>query len=262
MTRHSEKIYAKPALRPLYWLALLLLAVALYLLSFLPRRLSGRYYHFLGRYWCRLFIKALGIELERVYRNKKPLPEHYILIANHPSVLEDFAIPALFDVYPLAKAGVRDWYVLGRMSDYAGTIFVKRGSKDSRKAALQAMLQAVRAGKNLVVFPEGGCKGRRIYHEFKTGAFDVSLQSGVPVLPVFLQYLDEDVFEWTDQSMPRMLWQIFTARDRRVIYHVFDAMLPEDFNESEAFARHAHDCYLQWEQEEVDEKKDPPLPPG
>ncbi len=47
------------------------------------------------------------------------LPEQYILVANHPSALEDFGVPALFDIYPLAKAGVRDWFILGRISDYA-----------------------------------------------------------------------------------------------------------------------------------------------
>lgn len=250
MTRFPQKLF----LLSLYWLSLIILAVFLYLLSFLPRALSGRYYHFLGRYWCRLFVNALGVELKLIHKNKKPLPGQYILIANHPSVLEDFAIPALFDVYPLAKEGVRDWYVLGRMSDYAGTIFVKRRNSDSRHAALQAMLDAAGSGKNLVVFPEGGCKGRRIYKEFKTGAFDVSLQTGVPILPVFLQYADEDVFEWHEQTLLQMLWQIFTAKNKQVNYHVFDAIEPGEFKDKEAYARHVHTRYLQWEKELIAER--------
>jgi len=245
----NARTLQKLFLLPFYWLALMVLAVILYLLSFLPRVFSGRYYHFLGRFWCRLFVNALGVELKLIHKNSKPLPEHFILIANHPSVLEDFAIPALFDVYPLAKEGVRSWYVLGRMSDYAGTIFVRRSSSDSRHAALQAMLEATRAGKNLVVFPEGGCKGRRIYREFKTGAFDVSLKTGVPVLPVLLQYVDEDVFEWRDQTLLQMLWQIFTAANKQVNYYVFDAISPAGFDSKEAFAEHVHSLYLRWEKE-------------
>ncbi|MBE9567326.1 MAG: 1-acyl-sn-glycerol-3-phosphate acyltransferase, partial [Proteobacteria bacterium] len=177
---------------PLTWLFLIAMSLLLYLLSHLPRTFSGRYYHRLSRFWCRIFIRALAVDLRLIHKNDRPLPEQYILVANHPSVLEDFAIPALFDVYPLAKEGVRQWFVLGRISDYAGTIYVKRDSAQSRQAALQALIDVVRSGKNIVIFPEGGCKGRHIHTHFQSGAFDISLHSGIPVLPVFLQYVDQD----------------------------------------------------------------------
>ena len=150
-------------LLPIIWLWLLTLCLLLYVLSHLPRFFSGRYYHFLSRYWCGIFVRALDVDLRLVHKNLKSLPEHFILIANHPSALEDFAIPALFDIYPLAKEGVRNWIVLGRISDYAGTIYVKRGDAKSRHAALQSLIDAVKSGKNIVLFPEGGCKGSRIY---------------------------------------------------------------------------------------------------
>ena len=115
-----------------------MLSLVLYVLSHLPRVFSGRYYHFLSRFWCKIFVRALDVNLKLIHNNKQPLPKQYILVANHPSALEDFAVPALFDIYPLAKAGVRDWVVLGRISDYAGTIYVKRESASSRHAALQS----------------------------------------------------------------------------------------------------------------------------
>ena len=96
---------------PLVWSILILLSIVLYVLSHLPRIFSGRYYHYLSRLWCRIFVRALDVDLKLIHKNTQTLPEQYILIANHPSVLEDFAVPALFDIYPLAKAGVRDWNV-------------------------------------------------------------------------------------------------------------------------------------------------------
>ena len=175
------------------------------------------------------------------------MPEQYILIANHPSALEDFGIPALFDIYPLAKESVRDWVVLGRISDYAGTIYVKRGNAQSRHEALQSLIDAVQAGKNIVLFPEGGCKGRRIYEKFHTGAFEISLQTGVKILPVFLHYVDQDTFEWTNQSLVKKLWQIFKSNNNLVNYYVHDAVSPELFDDKEIYAKYVHSEYLKWQ---------------
>ncbi len=237
---------------PVIWLFLITLSLVLYVLSHLPRVFSGRYYHFLSRFWCKIFVRALDVDLKLVHKNRQPLPKQYILIANHPSALEDFGVPALFDVYPLAKAGVRDWIVLGRISDYAGTIYVERESASSRQAALQSLLDAVKTGKNIVIFPEGGCKGSRIYEKFHTGAFDISLQTGIPVLPVFLHYIDQKAFEWKGQSLVLKLWQIFKSNNNRVNYYVHDAILPEAFTDKESFAKQVHAKYLEWQKEYLD----------
>lgn len=237
---------------PVIWLFLIVLSVLLYLLSHLPRVFSGRYYHFLTRFWCGIFVRALDVDLRLINKNKQPIPEQYILIANHPSALEDFAVPALFDIYPLAKAGVRDWIILGRISDYAGTTYVKRGSADSRSAAKKALADAVQSGKNIVIFPEGGCKGARIYERFHTGAFDISLQTGIPVLPVFLQYIDQETFEWKDESLVKKLWQIFKTNNNQVNYYVHDAIQPDEFKDKESYTKQVHSKYLEWQKEYLD----------
>lgn len=238
---------------PAIWLFLVALSVLLHLLSHMPRVLTGRYYHFLARFWCRIFVRALDVDLRLINKNTQPLPEKYILIANHPSALEDFGVPALFDIYPLAKIEVKDWFVLGRISDYAGTVYVERESSSSRKAALQSLINAVQAEKNIVIFPEGGCKGSRIYKKFQTGAFDISLQTGVPILPVFLQYIDQETFEWTNESLIKKLWQIFKTNNNRVNYCVFDAIYPDGFEDKDSYAKHVHAMYLQWQKELLDD---------
>lgn len=238
---------------PIVWLILLLHSILLYVLSHMPRALSGRYYHYLSRLWCRIFVRALDVNLKLVHKNTHPLPKQYILIANHPSAMEDFGIPALFDVYPLAKEGVRDWIFLGRISDYAGTVYVSRGSSRSRHAAKQALAEAVQSGKNIVIFPEGGCKGSRIYEQFQTGAFDISLQTGVPVLPVFLQYVDQATFEWKNESLIKKLWQIFKSNKNEVNYYVHDAFEAKDFSDKNSYSEYVHNQYLEWQKIYLDD---------
>ena len=237
---------------PVIWLLLITLSIILYLLSHLPRIFSGRYYHSLSRFWCKIFVRALDVDLKLVHKSTQLLPEQFILIANHPSALEDFGVPALFDIYPLAKAGVRDWFVLGRISDYAGTIYVERGSASSRYAAKKALADAVKSGKNIVIFPEGGCKGSRIYEKFQTGAFEISLQTGIPILPVFLQYIDQETFEWAGETLVKKLWQIFKTNNNAVNYYVFDAIQPDIFSDKSSYAKYVHSLYLEWQKDYLD----------
>ena len=247
------KIIARSLWLTWCWLELSVFTLVLYVLSWLPRVLTGTYYHTLSRIWCRFLIRALGVDLRLHHKNINDIPEQYILIANHPSALEDFAIPALFDVYPLAKEGVRQWFFIGRISDRARTIFVKRDDSESRHAALESLLDAAETGHNIAIFPEGGCMGRRIYKTFQTGAFDVSIQTGIPILPVFLHYEDQELFEWhSPQTLLHKFWHYMTAKNNRANYYVYDVISPQGFTDKTDFAEHVHERYLQWQKRYLD----------
>ena len=228
------------------WLDLLVLTLLLYGLSFLPA--SRRpFFPPLFRLWCRLFVRALGVQLVMHQKYVKPLPEHYIVIANHPSIFEDIGIPAMFDVVCLAKREVGDWWIFGRIARAAGTVFVKREDRDSRRKAADKLAAVVESGRNLALYPEGGCTGRRINPRFFYGAFDVSMRTGVPIVPVFLHYEAQESFEWAHQTGPQKVRDIMRAPNRNANYYVFDALYPQDFDDKQAYMDHAHRLYLQWQ---------------
>jgi 1-acyl-sn-glycerol-3-phosphate acyltransferase len=196
--------------------------------------------------WSRAFVRALGVDLRLHQKNLNALPARYILIANHPSAFEDVGIPALFDVVSLAKVQVADWFVVGRISRAAGTLYVDRDDPESRDQAIETMVNAVNAGQNICLYPEGGCKGRRLFHEFKSGAFEVSMRTGVPVLPVFLHYEAQDDFEWQGQTLPdRIRQMLFTVNDR-ANYYVFDPLDPKDYADKYAMKAAAYEKYAGW----------------
>ena len=229
------------------WIDLIILTVILYLLALLPRAWTESFYPKLFWIWCRHFVRALNVDLKLSQHNTESIPEHYLLIANHPSAFEDIGIPSLFNVYSLAKEGVRHWPVAGPISEAAGTLYVIRSNKDSRKEAYQNMIDALNLGKNLAVYPEGGCFGRRI-HEFRYGPFDISLKTGIPVLPIFLHYEAQDDFEWGDgQTLIDKIKHFMATKNNRATYHVYDAIDPTEFDDKESYMRHVHDLYKKWE---------------
>ncbi len=230
------------------WVDLALLTLLLYLLSWLPHKILGYWYFRLFRIWCRAFVRALDVNLKLHQKNRLPLPSQYILIANHPSAFEDIGIPALFEVYSLAKVEVKDWWIVGRISTAAGNLYVRRESKESRNLIAQRMKQELLAGKSIALYPEGGCKGRRIFESFRYGAFDVAMQSGVPIVPVFLHYEAQDDFEWRDpQTLIDKLYHFLSTENSTANYYLFDAIDPARFRSKEEFTEYAWQLYKGWE---------------
>lgn len=232
------------------WLELIAFTAVLYLLSFIPRRRAalGAWYFALFRRWCRFFVRALGVDLRLHQQNARPLPRQFLLIANHPSAFEDVGVPALFPVYSLAKIEVRDWWWVGRINEAAGTLFVQRESSASRRAAADEIVAALARGHSVALYPEGGCKGRRVFSSFRYGAFDISLRTGVPIVPVFLHYEAQERFEWAGgQTLLHKLWHFMTAPNNRANYYVFDAIEPSRFPTKEAYYEYVYARYLAWQ---------------
>lgn len=234
------------------WIDLLVVTVLLYVLSFIPDKLTSKYYRPLFYYWCNTFVRALNVNLRLHQKNHRPLPKQYILISNHPSAFEDIGMPALFKARFLAKKEVKDWLWVGRISRAAGTLFFDREDKEARQDAVAELKKVLATGDSIGLYPEGGCKGRRIHLPFRYGAFDLSLQTGIPILPVFLHYEAQETFEWAGETLPQKIWTMLRAKNKTAHYYVYDAISPQQFSDKAEFCNHVQDCYLEWQRRYLD----------
>jgi len=216
----------------------------MYLLSYLPGMYDSKLYFALFRYWCKGFIRALGLNIIQHQKNVNDIPQQYILISNHPSAVEDIAIPALFPVHSLAKIQVKDWFIVGRINYTAGTLYVDRDDPDSRAVTVDNMLAAAKETKNIALYPEGGCFGRRITQEFKRGAFELSIRSGIPILPVFIYYQAQQDFEWQPPyTLVDKIWHFWSSSNKNVEIFQYDAVDPKDFKDKYEFAAYMEQFY-------------------
>lgn len=231
------------------WAELIPLTLLLWLLSFLP--LPRAAYRRIFHHWSRVWVAALGVQLRLHQHNLEPLPPVFLMIANHPSAFEDIGIPALFDVDSLAKIEVRDWFVVGRISQAAGTLYVERESRESRAQAAETIRRRLRDGRSVALYPEGGVKGMRI-HPFRFGAFAISLETGIPIVPVFIHYEAQRDFFWDRQPLPLKLWQIMRAANPVANYHLYDAIDPSNYSDKERYCSVVQTRYLEWQRQYLD----------
>lgn len=225
---------------------LVLFTLFLYLLTFVPWRGKHPVAHVFHA-WCRAFVRALDVDLRVHQKHQAPLPQRYILVANHPSAFEDIGIPAVFNVVSLAKRQVQDWFIVGRISKASGTLYVDRDDPESRREAIALMVDAVNQGHNICLYPEGGCKGRRLFTEFKSGAFEVAQKTGLPILPVFLHYEAQDDFEWQPPyTLPDKLRHMFMSTNNRANFYVLDPVRPQDFADKYAMKAHVYAVFAEY----------------
>lgn len=219
-----------------------------FLVGLLPLGLIKGFFPHLYKFWSYTFFRLLGIKEHIHQKHDRPLPKQFVLISNHPSGVELLWIPSMFSVLPLSKEEIGEWFIIGRITKALGTIFVKRDKKDSRHAAIKACYEATKNGKSLMLFPEGGCYGKNL-NPFFMGAFHISKELNVPILPIYVYYEEQHTYFWDDVGVLEFLRRIiFTARNRNAHMYIFDAFYPEKYATPEEYHDAVYEFYKSIEQ--------------
>lgn len=168
----------------LFLVGFIVMLPIIYLLHFFK---NGQIYNwYILHFWSRSWFFMLGIKVS-VSRSKNcPLQPPYIVIANHSSFLDTPFIFRIcpFPVLPLATAGFAKIPFFGFLYKEM-TILVDRQSLSSRQKSLGHLKKALSNGKSVFIFPEGGFnQSKNVLKPFFKGAFQLSSETGVPLLPV------------------------------------------------------------------------------
>jgi 1-acyl-sn-glycerol-3-phosphate acyltransferase len=150
---------------------------------------KGLMQHWCARWWCRLIAWTIGARI-RVHGVENVRPDRaYVYMANHSSLIDT---PALFAYLPyqfkiMAKKELFYIPFMGWHLWSSGNFSVDRS--DGRKTArsLRGVIEGVRAGKSLAVFPEGTRTPNGRLQDFKPGAFKIALRSEAPIVPVTIR---------------------------------------------------------------------------
>ena len=147
---------------------------------------TGEMQHWCARWWCRLVAWSIFATIHVHGTEKLQVDRTYVYMANHSSLIDT---PALFAYLPyqfriMAKKHLFYFPFMGWHLWTAGNFPIDQS--DARKTArsLKAVIEGVRAGKSLAVFPEGTRSPDGGLQEFKQGAFKIALRAGVPIVPV------------------------------------------------------------------------------
>lgn len=139
-----------------------------------------------ARKWSRASARGLRIEI-RVSGHENVPEGPFVYASNHASLLDILVLGASLpgDFKWAAKRSVMHVPFLGWHLRLAGHVPVDRG-RGQGDAITRAFVSVLRAGKPLLVFPEGTRTFDGRLRPFKSGAFRAAVLAGVPVVPVAL----------------------------------------------------------------------------
>ena len=139
-----------------------------------------------GKLWSRTLLAATGARvtfhgIENAYRDRP-----CIFISNHQSFVD---IWVMFSFVPpetrfVAKQELFRVPFLGWALSASGCIPINRGNRAEAIRSLRLAAERIRAGRSVILFPEGSRSEDGRLAAFKKGGFHLALQAGVSVVPV------------------------------------------------------------------------------
>ncbi|TNE63640.1 MAG: 1-acyl-sn-glycerol-3-phosphate acyltransferase [Bacteroidetes bacterium] len=168
------------------------------------------------RRWARKVLHGVGVRVE-VTGTPPDFP--CLVLANHRSYLDPILLLRDLDAFPVAKAELASWPVIGKGAKWAGILYVKRERGESRAATLRAIAETItQQGHPVILFPEGTTSDLPGMLPVKRGAFRTAERYALPVVPVAIRYTDPKSYWVGEITFLQHAWQQF--QQPRITVHI------------------------------------------
>lgn len=178
------------------------------------------------RAWSRLLLAICGARLRVTGR---PLPPAIartgiepgsrgrMLLANHISWIDPFALNASAPSRFVAKAEIRAWPLLGTLVTLVGALYIERGRRHAVASMNHRVRDRLKEGETVAVFPEGTTTDGRSLLPFHSNLVAPALEVGAECWPVALRYTEDGAPSTAaafidEMSIATSLWNILVAR--------------------------------------------------
>ncbi len=142
----------------------------------------------------RVLVRIINIKIK--VKGVMPAPmvnkRGLFLVSNHLSYTDGFILGSLFPLIYIGKSELKSWPLIGLMSDFSGTLFVDRKSKNHIHDYISVLSETLLGGVNVLFFPEGTSSDGTALLPFKAPFFDAPLISDAPIIAVSLSYKSVD----------------------------------------------------------------------
>ena len=138
-------------------------------------------------------LKLAGISLDVIGEHNLTKARPAIFIGNHTSALDPVIVFALLrrDITAVGKIEAKNDPRTILFNTLLAPAFVDRGNTAQARAALDKVVERVKDGTSIVIFPEGTRTPTPVLAPFKKGAFHMAMQAGVPIVPIVLRNAGE-----------------------------------------------------------------------
>ena len=190
---------------------------------------SRKLNHLFSCFWGYSYVKCIpGWDAKVLNRERIESKQPYVLVANHTSLADIALCHGLFCQFKwVSKQSNFSLPFIGQSMRLCRYIPLKRGDRVSVEAMLEACRTWLGKGMSIMMFPEGARSIDGKLKPFKPGAFTLSRQMKVPIIPIAIGGGYELVAKH----------QGYLTRKARLRAYVIEPMLPDTFSSDSEFAQ-------------------------
>jgi lyso-ornithine lipid O-acyltransferase len=186
----------RATLRLLYFAVYTSLRISQILIVSLVRGYRPDYSMRVRRSWARHVLPAVGVRL----RLEGPIPaQPCIVMCNHRSYLDPIVLLHEVLAFPVSKAEVAGWPIVGYGAKVTGILFLQRESVASRRKTLDGIAAKVTEGYPVMLFPEGTTCLSELTSDFKRGGFQLAAVNDLTIVPAAIAY-GSPLDYWANES--------------------------------------------------------------
>lgn len=173
--------------------------------------------------------------------NKPKDGEKFLLVSNHMGFMD---ILLMFSICPMlfvTSNEMRETPFLGLLTEMAGCMYVERRSRTKILEEMKSMVEALRDGFRIVLYPEATSTNGEQVLPFKRTLMMAASQAGVPIQPAVINFRevngDEFNLKWRDHlcwygdiSFATSLWKALTLKSLKAEIEFLEQIqtTPED----------------------------------
>jgi 1-acyl-sn-glycerol-3-phosphate acyltransferase len=138
------------------------------------------------RIWAWVLHAATGVRSRGTGLDNVPATGSYVVVSSHTSHLDGPAIAHVLPhpVYFVIKKELARIPLWGHAAVKIGFIAVDRSDSEQARREMARAVDTIRAGRRVLIFPEGTRSRDGRLQAFKKGGFHLAIDAQVPVLPV------------------------------------------------------------------------------
>jgi 1-acyl-sn-glycerol-3-phosphate acyltransferase len=108
-------------------------------------------------FFSKLGLKVMGIKVNvKNYENLTRMNNNYLIVSNHLSYTDIVVISSVCPSIFIASIDqVKNTFLLGTIAKFGGSVFVERRSRSNLLKEIETLLDLLKEGFNMVLFPEG-----------------------------------------------------------------------------------------------------------
>lgn len=137
--------------------------------------------------WIDDLMRLYDITINIEGKENIPREDGFVFISNHQGYADIIVLLKVMEgrqVGFIAKENLQKVPYFGKWISAIRGVYIKRGDAREALKSIQAGVNHIKEGFNLVIFPEGTRSRRPEMGEFKPGSFKLATKAKVPIVPV------------------------------------------------------------------------------